>query len=86
MLVHLSASNPAAQHWIVLAAYASNGRTRWHWGDGQVHELSKDTVREYYSRFAPACIYTLGEPEAQAKPLPWYARAWAKLMSWALAA
>lgn len=80
MLAHLSASNPAAQHWVVLAAYASDGKTRWHWGDGTIHELSREAVRELYSRFAPACIYTLGE--AAADPLPWYARAWARLMSW----
>jgi len=78
MLIHLSASNPAAQHWIVLAGYASDGRTRWHFGDGAVHELSRETVREYYSRWAPACIYTLGE--AACDPLPWYARAWAGLV------
>ena len=75
MLVHLSASDPTAQHWIVLAGYASDGRTRWHFGDGTIHELSREAVRELYSRFAPACIYTLGE--ATADPLPWYARAWA---------
>lgn len=78
MLIHLSASNPAAQHWIVLAGYLSDGRTRWHFGDGTIHELSRETVREYYSRWAPACIYTLGETASD--PLPWYARAWAGLM------
>ena len=78
MLAHLSASNPAAQHWIVLASYASDGKTRWHWGDGTIHDLSREAVRELYSRFAPACIYTLGETASD--PLPWYARAWAGLM------
>jgi len=78
MLVHLSASDPTAQHWIVLAGYASDGRTRWHFGDGTVKELSRETVREYYSRWAPACAYTLGE--AARDPLPWYARAWAGLI------
>ena len=78
MLVHLSASNPAAQHWIVLAGYASDGRTRWHFGDGTIHELSRESVRELYSRFAPACVYVLGESAGD--PLPWYARAWAGLI------
>jgi len=78
MLVHLSASDPSVQHWAVLAAYTSDGRTRWHWGDGTIKELSRETVREYYSRWAPACIYTLSESASE--PLPWYARAWAGMM------
>ena len=80
MLAHLSARHPECQHWIVLDGYSSNGRTRWHWGDGQVHELSRESVRELYSRFTPACIYVLGESAGD--PLPWYARAWAALMEW----
>lgn len=80
MLAHLSASNPAAQHWIVLAEHLSNGRTSWHYGDGTIRVLSRESVRELYSRFTPACIYTLGESAGD--PLPWYARAWAGLMEW----